>query len=110
MSWTFDAELFRWPASAGGERSDRRPGDAAWFFVRLPVEVAEDLRDSLTGPPGGFGSVRVDVRIGASSWATSVFPDKESGSYVLPVKKAVRTAEGIDDGDTVTVELDLEQA
>lgn len=98
MSWTFEAELFRWQ------------GDAPWFFVRLPVEVAEDLRDSLTAPPGGFGSVRVQVRVGASRWATSVFPDKESGSYLLPVKKAVRTAEDIDDGDSVAVELALEQA
>lgn len=98
MSWTFEAELFRWQ------------GNAPWFFVRLPVEVAEDLRDSLTAPPGGFGSVRVQVRVGESRWATSVFPDKESGSYLLPVKKAVRTAEDIDDGDSVAVELALEQA
>ena len=96
MSWTFDAELFRWQ------------GDSAWHFVRLPVEVAEELRDELTGPPAGFGSVRVAVRVGASSWATSVFPDKESGSFVLPVKKAVRSSEGLLDGDLVTVELALE--
>jgi Domain of unknown function (DUF1905) len=97
MSWTFTAELFRWQ------------GDGAWFFVRLPVDVAEDLRDSLTAPPGGFGSVRVEVRIGASHWATSVFPDKATGSYILPVKKAVRTAEGVGDGDPVTIDLALEQ-
>lgn len=98
MSWTFTAELFRWQ------------GDGAWFFVRVPQEISDDVRDSLTGPPGGFGSVRVDVTIGASTWTTSLFPEKASGTYVLPVKKAVRAAEGIDDGDTVTVEIGLEQA
>lgn len=98
MSWTFTADLFRWQ------------GDGAWFFVRVPQEVSDDIRDSLTGPPGGFGSVRVEVAIGSSSWSTSVFPEKASGTYVLPVKKAVRTAEAIDDGDEVTVELALEQA
>lgn len=98
MSWTFTAELFRWQ------------GDGAWFFVRVPQEISDDVRDSLTGPPGGFGSVRVDVTIGASTWTTSLFPEKASGTYVLPVKKAVRAAEGIDDGDTVTVEIVLEQA
>lgn len=98
MSWTFTAGLFRWQ------------GDGAWFFVRVPEEVSDDIRDSLTGPPGGFGSVRVEVAIGASSWSTSVFPEKASGTYVLPVKKAVRTAEGIDDGDEVIVEIALEQA
>lgn len=98
MSWTFTAELFRWQ------------GDGAWFFVRVPQEISDDVRDSLTGPPGGFGSVRVDVTIGASTWTTSLFPERASGTYVLPVKKAVRAAEGIDDGDTVTVEIALEQA
>lgn len=98
MSWTFTAELFRWQ------------GDGAWFFVRVPQEISDDVRDSLTGPPGGFGSVRVDVTIGASTWTTSLFPEKASGTYVLPVKKAVRAAEDIDDGDTVTVEIVLEQA
>lgn len=97
MSWTFDAELFRW-----------KP-EASWFFVRLPQELSDDVRESLTGPPGGFGSVRVEVAIGASSWATSLFPEGKAGPYVLPVKKAVRTAEGIDEGDTVTVAIALEQ-
>ena len=98
MSWTFEAELFRWKA------------DASWFFVRLPQELSDEVRDSLTGPPGGFGSVRVEVRLGASRWATSLFPEKGGGTYVLPVRKPVRTAEGVDEGDLVTVEIALEQA
>lgn len=97
MSWTFEADLFRWDANA------------SWFFVRLPQELSDDVRDSLTGPPGGFGSVRVEVTLGESRWATSLFPEKSGGAYVLPVKKQVRTAEGIDEGDLVRVEIALEQ-
>lgn len=89
----FTAELFTWK------------GDGSWHFVRLPVEAAEDLRDLITGPPRGFGSIRVSVRLGSSVWATSVFPDKANGSFVLPVKKSVRAAEGIEDGDVVRVVL-----
>jgi hypothetical protein len=51
--------------------------------------------------------VRVRAAIGATTWTTSVFPDSGSGSYVLPVNKAVRRAEGLDEGDDVQVELDL---
>jgi hypothetical protein len=51
--------------------------------------------------------VRVHVRIGQTVFATSVFPEKASGSYLLPVKKSVREKEGIDDGDRVTVRLDV---
>ena len=89
---TFTADLFLW-------------GEGSWHFIRLPVEAAEEIRDLATGPPRGFGSVRVGVRIGATSWSTSVFPEKETGSFVLPVKKPVRIAEGIEDGDQVEVTL-----
>ena len=51
--------------------------------------------------------MRVHVRIGETVWATSVFPEKASGSYLLPVKKSVREKEGFDAGDKVTVRLDL---
>lgn len=89
----FRAELYRYA------------GDAAWYFLTVPVEVAEPLRESVVSPRRGFGAVKVRVTVGATTWATSVFPQKE-GTYVLPVKKSVRTAEGLDDGDLVTVELD----
>ena len=100
-SWTFTAPLWRWAAKQ--ESAD--PG--SWSFVTLPDEVAEDVRDSLVEPPRGFGSVRVTVVVGTSQWSTSVFPDKESGSFVLPVKKAVRRAADIEEGDQVRVTLTL---
>ena len=67
-------------------------------------EVSEEVR-LVAGEPRGFGSVRVHVRAGASEWDTSVFPDAESGCFVLPVKKAVRNAERIEEGDEVTISL-----
>jgi hypothetical protein len=45
------------------------------------------------------------VEAGASQWRTSVFPDAERGTFVLPVKKAVRVAEGVSEGDPLTVTL-----
>jgi len=47
------------------------------------------------------------VTVGGSTWSTSVFPDTKRGSYLLPVKKAVRTAEGVGDGDDVDVSLEV---
>ncbi|MFN8149297.1 MAG: DUF1905 domain-containing protein [Candidatus Nanopelagicales bacterium] len=81
----------------------RYDGQAAWYFLTLPVDLSEEIRARTERV--GFGSVRVDVRIGATSWSTSVFPDKESGSFVLPVKAAVRRAEDLDDGSTALVHL-----
>jgi hypothetical protein len=89
---SFEAELFLWS------------GESAWHFVRLPADLGDEIR-SQAGPPRGFGSVRVRASIGATTWRTSVFPDKESGSYLLPVKRQVRTAERVEVGDIVRIEL-----
>lgn len=91
----FEAQLWRWDEALD-----------AWFFVTVPVEASEEIRVA-SGPPRGFGSVRVEVTVGQTSWRTSVFPEKKSGCFLLPVKKAVRRAEGLDAGDTVSVALDV---
>jgi hypothetical protein len=54
-----------------------------------------------------FGSVRVRVTVGGSVWRTSIFPEGGRGAYVLPIKKAVRKAEGLDPGDTASVTVEL---
>ena len=82
-------------------------GDAAWHFVTLPEDLSDDIEARTAGGRSGFGSVRVRVTVGATSWATSLFPDKGRGAYVLPVKKQVRVREGLADGDDVTVRLAL---
>ncbi|MEZ5231631.1 MAG: DUF1905 domain-containing protein [Acidimicrobiales bacterium] len=69
--------------------------------------VRRHRRDRPAVPGRGFGSVRVEATIGATVWRTSVFPDRGSGCYVLPLKQAVRKAEGLLDGDPATVTLRL---
>ena len=81
-------------------------GESAWHFVTLPPAVADEIEDVTAGTRHGFGSVPVLVTIGGTTWATSIFPDGKARSYVLPVKKAVRRAEGIADGDLVTVTVE----
>lgn len=73
----------------------------AWYFVTLPPDAADEIRASTERR--GFGSVRVHATIGGTSWDTSVFPDSGTGSFVLPVKAAVRRSEDIDNGDPVDV-------
>lgn len=96
----FDAEVWMWDA----RRAD------SWTFVSLPAEASEEIRDLAAGPRRGFGSLRVRVTVGGSTWTTSIFPDSVRSRYVLPIKRAVRKAEDLDVGDiaTVTVEpIDL---
>jgi hypothetical protein len=82
------------------------PG-GSWYFVTVPAEISADIRDLTAGLRHGFGSVRVAVTVGRSSWRTSVFPDSKSGSFVLPVKKPARTAERLTPGAAVEVTLEL---
>lgn len=90
--YTFTAELFEWE------------GKAAWHFVALPEDVTDEI-DETVGDKGGFGSVKVEVTIGASTWQTSIFPDTKRGTFLLPVKKSVRTAEDLADGSPAEVHL-----
>ena len=91
-TFNFDAELYLWK------------DDGSWVFLSVPVDVSEEIED-IVPDRRGFGSVPVEVAIGATSWRTSIFPDTKRGAFVLPIKKAVRTAESIDVGDRVEVDL-----
>lgn len=93
--YQFVAEMWRWK------------GEAAWHFVTLPHEVTDDIDDTHDGARVGFGSRRVEVTVGSTTWRTSVFPDKNSSSYLLPVKQAVRKTEGLVDGAPLEIRLRL---
>ena len=95
VEFRFSSEVNRWS------------GDSAWYFATVPWDVSELIREETDGGRGGFGSVKVAARIGETAFATSVFPDSKSQCFVLPVKKAVRKAEEIDDGDPVEIILRL---
>lgn len=94
----FEGTVYRWQA---------RP-DASWFFVDLPGDVSEMIRE-MQDPAlaRGFGSVRVRVSIGGSTWKTSIFPSSGTGSYVLPLKRAVRDAEDLTEGGTARARVEL---
>lgn len=82
-------------------------GNAAWHFVSVPEDIADEIAERSAGRTRGFGSVRVEVTIGGSTWRTSLFPDARRGTYVLPVKRAVRAAEGLVDGSSAGLLLRL---
>ena len=90
----FRAPLVKW---SGGN----------WYFVALPDQAAAEARFEASGLRGGFGSIKVVARVGKSEWRTSLFPDKARDTFLLPMKKAVRDAEALDEGDAVGVTLEV---
>ena len=93
MTYLFEAEVWEWSSKT------------SWFFVSVPEDEADEIEERFGRRAAGFGSIRVEVTIGSSTWRTSLFPSNEEKTYVLPLKKAVRTAEGLGPGSVVAVEL-----
>jgi hypothetical protein len=83
------------------------PGTSAWHFAGVPKLISKSIKESNTNKTRGFGSIPVAVTIGKTTWKTSIFPDKTSGTYLLPVKADVRKKESIQAGDKVGITLVL---
>ncbi len=72
----------------------------------MPEAQCGGLRARAFEARRGFGSVRVEARIGDVTWRTSVFP-QSTGGYLLPIKAEVRKRAALSAGDEVTADLTL---
>ena len=93
-TWEVSAPVWQWPSGN-------------WFFLTVPDDVSDEIAEVTEGTAGGFGSVRVEVTCGATTWRTSLFPSSSAHAYVLPMKRSVREAEGLTEGSTAYVRLRL---
>jgi hypothetical protein len=82
-------------------------GPAAWYFVTLPTDLADRVLEQVEGGDSPFGAVPVRARVGSTTWRTSLFPDRQAASYLLPIKKSVRADNGLQPGDVVAVHLSV---
>lgn len=93
--YTFTAKVWLYPRMAG------------WHFVTLPQDIAEDIKETFADKKRGWGSIPVSITINNSTWKTSIFPDKQTQSYVFPLKADIRKKEHITEGSTVTSEITI---
>jgi len=93
---SLDAEVWLWTSNG-----------ASWHFLTVEGEAAAEVRSASIGLTRGFGSVSVEVAIGGTRWRTSLFASKASGGFLLPLKAAVRKAEGFAVGDMVSVTITI---
>jgi hypothetical protein len=90
VEWAFDGEVIEWR------------GPAPHFFVVMPAADSAELKEEARSLIY-WGQVPVIVVIGGTEFSTALFP--KDGRYLVPLKAAVRKAEGIDKGDVVAVTL-----
>jgi hypothetical protein len=81
-------------------------GPSPYHFVTVPDGESAALKATAGRVSYGWGMIPVTARINGTTWTTSLWPKDER--YVVPVKSAVRRAEAVDVGDTVTIRLSVD--
>lgn len=91
MDVTIEGDVFEWR------------GPAPFHFVRVPDAEAEAIRELSTIVSYGWGVIPVRGWVGRTEFTTSLFP--RDGGYLVPLKDAVRRAEGVAIDDRVAIRL-----
>jgi hypothetical protein len=80
-------------------------GPAPWYFVTVPPPEADLLHSISRAVTYGWGMIPVSVRIGKTKWKTALWPKDDS--YIVPLKANIRKAEKLEEGDEVTIHLEV---
>ena len=81
---------------------------ASRYFITVDPQISDTLKQyAITIPRKWRWSLRVEAMIGYLKWKTSIFPDKKSGCYVLPIKSQIRRALQLDEGSTCHLSLSI---
>ncbi len=91
--FNFLSKVIVW--QSGGDREDV----GAWRFARVPEDISAKIKEMQKGKlRRGWGAVYAKAKVGKSEWVTSIFPDRHSTTYILPLKKQIRYEENLYDG------------
>ena len=93
MQLTFSGDVFEWR------------GPAPFYFVAVPEHESAAIKEVSRLVSYGWGVIPVTVRVGKTEIATSLFP--KQGSYLVPLKDAIRKPEGLEVGRLVKITLTI---
>ncbi|MBL8014690.1 MAG: DUF1905 domain-containing protein [Candidatus Doudnabacteria bacterium] len=93
MDLEFTGEIFYWR------------GPAPFFFVTIPEEQSAKIKAISSMVTYGWGVIPVTARINETEFKTSLFP--KDGKYLLPLKVAIRKAENLEVGESISVQLEI---
>jgi hypothetical protein len=94
--FSFEAEVIYWR------------GPSPFFYAPIPPAPAEEIRRIAKFVTYGWGVIPVEATIGVVTFTTSLFP--KDGTYLLPLKVAVRRKLDVTAGDRIAVEMTLKPA
>jgi hypothetical protein len=94
MTLDFSGEVWFWK------------GPSPFYFVTVPEDESQLIASMSAMVTYGWGVIPVTVNLGDTEWTTSLFP--KDGAYLVPLKVAVRRAEGVELGDVVELRLTID--
>ena len=80
-------------------------GPAPFLFVAVPDKQSADIKSVSKLVTYGWGVIPVVAKVGKTKWKTSLFP--KEGKYLVPIKMIVQKSEKLQEGDTVTIQLEI---
>ena len=93
MKLEFDSVVFEWR------------GPAPFYFAAIPESECQDIREVSSIVSYGWGVIPCAVTVGKTTITTSLFP--KQGSYLVPLKDALRKPENIAVGDKIRVTIEI---
>lgn len=91
MRFEFSNPVFEWR------------GPSPFYYVALSTEVSAEVKEISPAVTFGYGMIPGAVTIGETEFTTALFP--KDGVYLIPLRKAVREAEGIENGQIISGSL-----
>jgi hypothetical protein len=80
-------------------------GPAPFFYAPAPPGAAAEIGRVARAATYGWGCIPVMASVGGVAFKTSLFP--KDGTFLLPLKVAVRRQTDIPAGDTIAVEMTI---
>ena len=87
---------------------------ASWWFITVPQDISNKIKEeNIWYISKGAQtrkwrwSIKVEATIGYIKRETSIFPDKKSGCYLLPIKASIRKELHIEKNMKINVSLTL---
>lgn len=108
-TFRFKSKVIVW--NAGNQ--ERKDDSSSWRFARVPENISAKIKEIAHRAKQngilrrGWGAIYAKAKIKKTEWKTSIFPDRRSATYILPLKKQIRYEENLYDGiDTnITIEI-----
>ena len=96
ISYTFSGKLWQHKAPKGG-----------WFFISLPAEMSQEIRENFKNQEEGWGRLKVTAEISGIKWETAIWYDSKKETYLLPIKSEIRKKLKIDFENLLEIKISI---